>query len=262
MIRDIVDKAQHKKAMDLYNQIKAHYCENSDAVEIIDTNQLQAIVASEYNCKDLTNLIENVKEVFDSPNVEIIKDGDSTTLAKTKCGDIDIIVKRYNLNKTKKYISRQFGITRAMNSWLKAHLLGQLGFNSPTPIAMVQRKKIGLINLECFFIYKMEPGDIANNFFDEKYSSITKFNLVTKLSNIVKKLHKFGITHGDMKFQNFLISKRGIEIIDLDSMTLHGSLSLLHNHAIKKDRSRFLEDIESNSEYLDFAQEMLGLAKQ
>ena len=260
MIRDIVDKIQHKQAIDIYNKIKDHYCANSDAVEILEHKHLEAIVASEYFNDELTDLIKNVNDIFDNsdlPNVEIIKDGDSTTLAKTKCGDIDIIVKRYNLNKTKKYISRQFGITRAMNSWLKAHLLDSLGFNSPTPIAIIQKKKIGLINLECFFIYKMAPGDVASNFFNEKHSSESKFELASKLAGLIKKLHKFGITHGDMKFQNFLISRRGIEIIDLDSMTLHGNISLTHNHAIKKDRNRFLEDIQNSCDCFKIIKSLL-----
>ena len=58
---------------------------------------------------------------------------------------------------------------------------------------------------------------------------------------ILRKLEEAGVSHGDLKASNFLLTGEGAAIIDLDSMTEH-SLYRLKEQARIRDRARFMRN--------------------
>ena len=63
--------------------------------------------------------------------------------------------------------------------------------------------------------------------------------------NILHKLSESQISHGDLKATNFLMSKSGPVMIDLDAMREHKN-SQQFARAFKKDLERFMENWRDN----------------
>ena len=65
------------------------------------------------------------------------------------------------------------------------------------------------------------------------------------IAELLKNLSQAGVTHGDLKASNFLLSEEGAVIIDLDSMKEHVD-HRRRTQAEKKDLERFMKNWESN----------------
>jgi tRNA A-37 threonylcarbamoyl transferase component Bud32 len=75
-----------------------------------------------------------------------------------------------------------------------------------------------------YIVNEKSSGDTICNLVDTKRIPADEWPaVVAKTGNILTKLHLRGITHGDIKPTNILLSNGDIELIDLDSMRIHWS---------------------------------------
>ena len=60
---------------------------------------------------------------------------------------------------------------------------------------------------------------------------------------IIARYYRAGISHGDMKANNFIVTDAGVTIIDLDPMRAHRRRAALEK-ALRRDIERFLQNFE------------------
>ena len=73
-------------------------------------------------------------------NGVLIKDGNSATIARVEVDCQQWVIKRYNIKNFWHWLKRCWRPSRAAVSWRNAHLLEQLGIETPAPIAMLEQR--------------------------------------------------------------------------------------------------------------------------
>ena len=193
-------------------------CERS-----MDSDDMRAFLA------DLDSAIENG---------QLLKDGNTATVALVDSPVGRIVVKRYNIKNVLHRLSRLFRKSRAWVSWANSHRLEFLGIKTVRPIALVE-ERLGPLRSRAYFVSEYVEGPDASMLDAERDDQMQS------IAEIIQNLSRAGVTHGDLKASNFLLSDDGAVIIDLDSMTEHVD-GRQRSRAEKKDRERFMKNWESN----------------
>ena len=185
-----------------------------------------------------TTSLENFLIDLDSKIAKgkIIKDGNTTTVALVRTDFGSFVIKRYNIKGAFHWASRIFRNTRASKSWRNSHLLRLLGIRTPSPVALVENR-LGPLRGVSYFISEYCLGFGAEKLLDKKSFQKESAWLVELLERLSKDL----LIHGDLKMTNFLIEEKSASIIDLDAMFQAGSLNS-YNRAKKKDMARFMKN--------------------
>ena len=176
---------------------------------------------------------------------ELLKDGNSTTVALVHLGNRSFVVKRYNVKSFWHGLRRLFRKTRAWQSWGNAHRMDFLGIPALNPVAMVE-SRWGPVRKTAYLITDyidapdmlewIQAGSIVEG--DELEKSKHELEAVV---DVIKELSEVQVSHGDLKATNFLMSESGPILIDLDGMQDHGSYRGFEQ-AFKRDLIRFMDN--------------------
>lgn len=151
----------------------------------------------------------------------LYKSDGTSTVASADMDDSHWVIKRYNhkgLGTTLKLLLRP---SRAERAFYKGLVLRNLGIKTPRPLLYAVRYRHGLPYCS-YIVNERSEGDTLCNLFDSKQVSAGEWPaLVARIGDLLARLHARGITHGDIKPTNILLSHGEIEIIDLDAMRLH-----------------------------------------
>lgn len=169
---------------------------------------------------------------------ELLKDGNSATVAKVIVGDRTLVIKRFNLKSFWHFLKRCWRPSRAANAWRFGRLLELIGVPTPKVLGFVE-KRLGLLRRQAYLItewtmaeelsrrYPTEPPDGA---------------LAKQIDDIFSLLSKYRLHHGDLKASNLLMDESAnIELIDLDSMGQSKAFNVFLKHH-KADRQRYLDN--------------------
>jgi len=174
----------------------------------------------------------------------VLKEGATTYVSRLGWNGSNVVVKRYNHMGVIHSLRHTIKKSRARRSWLHAHRLRILEIATPKPLAYIEQRK-GLLLWKSYLVTEYAEGqrlhDILrdNNVTQDKRSRITQ-----QVSDLLDKLGKYRITHGDLKHTNILVTDSGLTITDLDGMKAH-KWDLLYQCRAKKDLRRFgeVEDV-------------------
>lgn len=167
----------------------------------------------------------------------LLKDGNTATVALVDSPIGPLVVKRYNIKHFWHGVTRLFRKSRAWISWANSHRLEFLGIKTVSPVALVE-ERFGPLRSRAYFVTEYIEAPDASTL-DEP-----RDDQVYSIVELLKNLSEAGVTHGDLKASNFLLSDEGAVIIDLDSMMEHGDRRQ-RSRAEKKDRERFMKNWES-----------------
>ncbi len=187
-------------------------------------------------------------ELLDDPDKyiqegEILKDGNSATVAKVSVANRDLVVKRYNIKSFSHALLRAFRKTRAWNSWENSYHMEFLGIPSLKPLAMIERR-IGPLRSTAYFVTEYIEGPDALDYLrTNKYAD----GEPEALANLLQYLSTSQISHGDLKATNFLMGSNGPVIIDLDAMRQLKDPAQFEK-AFNKDIDRFMKNWEDQPE--------------
>lgn len=172
---------------------------------------------------------------------QLLKDGNSATVAKVKLGDKAYVVKRYNLKSLVHWMARFWRPSRAWASWRNAQLLCFYGIGTPKPVAMLEQR-CGALRGKAYFITEHLAADNASKYVEKlKDEPQVLENLAEQFADLFDAMKLLRLSHGDFKATNFLLDKGALSVIDLDSMALHSTLQS-HQKAFAKDQQRFMKN--------------------
>ena len=166
----------------------------------------------------------------------MLKDGRTSTVVRVSAGDLDCVVKRYNLKNLRHALSRCWRPSRAWHSWRAGHLLRHLGVATPEPLAVLE-ERFGFLRRRAFLVTRHCAGRSLLDHLDA--SCAPSAEEAEALLEFFRALHLMGIEHGDLKATNLLWHEGRIWVIDLDAVRQHDSRKT-YARAWRRDRSRFL----------------------
>jgi tRNA A-37 threonylcarbamoyl transferase component Bud32 len=175
---------------------------------------------------------------------EILKSGRSATVAKICFAGKAYAVKRYNKKSNYHRLARSLKESRAAVSWRNGHLLRFNGLPTAKPILMLEQR-LGKMRFGSYIITEYIPGEHAANYFSRDDQSDEAKMIAEEVAGLVGKLHKSGISHGDLKSHNIWIAENRPILIDLDGMR-RNKYEIQHERLVKEDWLRLHRDLGSS----------------
>jgi tRNA A-37 threonylcarbamoyl transferase component Bud32 len=172
---------------------------------------------------------------------DIIKEGNTCTVALSTIDGLNVVIKRYNIKTFWHGVSRAIRQTRASLSWANAHRLILLGLATAQPIALIETRIWGL-KREAYFLSEYVDAPDMKVFFHQISGGSLRAHAIRQLVELFYRLYLLNITHGDMKASNVKVLSDGQPLlIDLDSMRQH-RYDFLANRAHARDIKRFMQN--------------------
>jgi tRNA A-37 threonylcarbamoyl transferase component Bud32 len=96
-----------------------------------------------------------------------------------------------------------------------------LNIDTPKPVAYIEKYK-GLLVWSSYIVTEFVQGQNLHYFLrDENIAKEQKAKTCRRVGELLDKLNKFRISHGDLKLSNIIIAESGPKLIDLDGMAVH-----------------------------------------
>ena len=151
----------------------------------------------------------------------LLKDGNTSTVGLVQVGDQRFVVKRYNIKNAWHALKRCLRPSRAWISWRNAHRLASLGICAPRPILFLE-KRWGPFRSTAYFMTEYVDGiDAFHLMHSQGTKEISQERLAKLFAELLQSFADARISHGDLKATNFILSKGGIFVVDLDAMREH-----------------------------------------
>jgi len=200
----------------------------------------------EFNVYDRSFDGEDVRQILQDPDAcieagEIIKQGNTCTVASVESELGTLIIKRYNIKNSWHAMRRALAQTRASISWRNAHRLQLYQITSAQPVALLERC-FGPVHFQSYFVMGEVKGPSCWEYFEDPAVSMhDKENVAVGISDLFELLRFHKISHGDMKATNLIINNYQPILLDLDAMREHTS-SFTFKKAHASDMQRFLQN--------------------
>jgi tRNA A-37 threonylcarbamoyl transferase component Bud32 len=169
---------------------------------------------------------------------QLLKNGNTCTVARVDIGGRALVVKRYNLKSVSHALSRFWRPSRAWHSWVAGHRLAFYGICTPAPLALLE-ERAGPLRGRAFLVTEYCAGaSLLQHLSADREPGEAEADAI---KDLFAKLFRLKISHGDMKASNLLWHDRQLALIDLDSMVQPSN----HNTFVRdwrRDRERFLKN--------------------
>ena len=167
--------------------------------------------------------------------MEAVKQGNSATLVRTRA-DGGVIIKRYNIKSVSKALRRLlWPMPRYRRAWMSGQLMTFLDLPTAQPLALVEEKR-PLLPSVAYLVMEDLGGKDLDLEVAERGLSQARAAEVARLFLLLKRA---GLTHGDSKASNFVVSDERVFLVDLDAMRLGTA-------QFDKDVERFLANWEGD----------------
>lgn len=212
-----------------------------DCTEIRCENHWSGFLAVRRDEEDehLRDLLKHIDRYI--AGAELLKDGNSSTVARVQLVGRCVVVKRYNIKDWRHRLSRFWRPTRAQRSWINAHHLRFLGIATPPPIAYLERRA-GPLRGVAYYVSARVAGETLAT----KLQGNAVPEIMAPVARLLRQLFHAQIAHGDMKASNILCYPGRPHLVDLDAMNwLPDKRRFLKRY--RKDRQRFLDNWPKDS---------------
>jgi tRNA A-37 threonylcarbamoyl transferase component Bud32 len=175
-----------------------------------------------------SGFIEKIDSLMDKG--QIIKNDNTTSVSRVEYNSKDIIIKRYNHKGIIHSIRHTIKKSRAHRGWRYANRLRELNIATAKPLAYIEQRK-GFFIWKSYFVteYLLQDSNIAEK---------EKLKKIKQVLELVDKIGRFKISHGDLKHTNILITDNGPVLIDLDGIKFH-KLNCCYRMKRARDLKRF-----------------------
>jgi hypothetical protein len=158
------------------------------------------------------------------------------------------VIKRYNLKGPWHALRRALKPTaRFRRAWLNGQRLQFLDIPTARPLALVERRFGPLRGVAYLVMEDLGDRDLG---IEVAVGGLTEVRLA-QVAALFRALGAAGLTHGDTKASNFLVTADGVAVIDLDAMHSSVNKSLVNKRSVNKssvsehpDLTRFLANFD------------------
>jgi tRNA A-37 threonylcarbamoyl transferase component Bud32 len=168
----------------------------------------------------------------------------ATDKVMVEINNSEYFFKRFNDQGWRYRLKNIFRRSRAEKSWRAAWLLNDQNIPTPQPSIFLEERLWGLLHRSYILIPNLEGGKSLLEFWPLLDREEQKESLF-QLAEIIGKMHRTGILHGDLNWRNILLCRDGPNLrfflVDLDGYSLSNKFS---GKLADKDIAHFLRDID------------------
>jgi tRNA A-37 threonylcarbamoyl transferase component Bud32 len=174
---------------------------------------------------------------------QLLKDGNSATVVKTRIAGREVVIKRYNIKSIWHFFERCWRPSRAANAWRQGNLLALLGIATPAVLGFMEQR-YGPLRGKAYLVSEYVAATELAQAYSENQPTDTTLSQIKRIFNLMR---AYRLSHGDMKASNLLLTATGqVELIDLDAMREH-RFKWTFQRAFKRDQKRFLKNWQNTA---------------
>jgi tRNA A-37 threonylcarbamoyl transferase component Bud32 len=171
---------------------------------------------------------------------EILKAGNTTTVALVTIDGRKYVLKRYNIKGLVHGLRRMVKASRASRSWQAGLLLEMLGVATAKPLMMLERRVLWMIRRESYILFEYIEGDtVPQVLASEKLTPQLREGIFSNFQRFFELMRQYRFSHGDLKATNFIYNNDRLIVLDLDATQRHRDW-ISFNRAFTKDLHRFV----------------------
>ncbi|WP_313741630.1 lipopolysaccharide kinase InaA family protein [Pseudomonas sp.] len=205
-------------------------------------SKLQAIRRSEVDA--LLPVLQQADTLVDQGH--LYKTGGAASVARVELGARKLVIKRYNIKNAAHWLKRFWRPSRAWHSWIEGQRLAFLDIATPRPLAVLERRMLGLRGRAYLITEYVDGADLTECFAPYVDDGQAPQAQVDALVSLMRQLIRERISHGDFKGHNLFWVDSRWSLIDLDAMCQHATQrSFVAAYA--RDRARLLRNWPSGS---------------
>jgi tRNA A-37 threonylcarbamoyl transferase component Bud32 len=168
---------------------------------------------------DIDKFVREIDDLMQSG--QILKNGNTCFVSRISVGGKEVVVKRYNHKGIIHSLRHTIKRSRARRSWLHAHRLEMLGIATPKPLAYIEERR-GLLVWKSYILTEHVEGQKFCDLVEERnVTEGERSTAIDQVREMLERLAKYRITHGDLKHSNILVTDKGPVLTDVDGMKVH-----------------------------------------
>lgn len=181
-----------------------------------------------------------------SADAELLKGGNTCTVARAHLAGLDVVIKRYNIKSFWHGLGRAFRPSRAARSWANAFRLTLLEIATAKPVALLEKRLFGMRRV-AYFVMEHVDAPNAMEFFAAETDGPRRIEAAQNIARLFYRLCLLNLEHGDCKATNIKIVGCEPVLIDLDSMR-HYRCRWLFSRRHVRDLRRFMRNWQHQPE--------------
>ena len=162
-----------------------------------------------YAGPEFLSLLAEPRKLLEASGAEVLLEGRNRVVAMktalSSAGPADIVIKKFRLRGINKLKSLVLP-SKAAKAWCGARSLREAGFDTPSPIAFLEKRKGGFVEQGYFVAERVFGGREIRRLFRES-SEETLRPLLAALAETLFRLHEKGILHRDLSDGNVLVKE-------------------------------------------------------
>ena len=172
------------------------------------------------------------KIICEFKNLETLYQDHEQSIRLVNLQDHGLVVRKYPYQKPRLLPQHLFTRSPATRYWLNAHRLSLLNIPTPKPIALIEQTR-GKHILETYVFTEHTTSRNSYDFLsDNEISDKLKTTVARQIIEMLDRLKTHKITHGNLGFENILVTDNGPLLTNLDRMKVHG---LITTHPTPKE---------------------------
>ncbi|KEZ72028.1 MULTISPECIES: lipopolysaccharide kinase InaA family protein [Pseudomonas] len=176
----------------------------------------------------------------------LYKTGGAASVGRVEINGRPLVIKRYNIKNFSHWLKRFWRPSRAWHSWREGNRLMFLGIATPKPLAVQEKRFLGLRSKAWLVTEFINGPDIIERFAPYVENGDAPEVELLALDRLFAQLIQARISHGDFKGHNLFWHVDRWAMIDLDAMQQHSSKSSFAA-AYARDRARFMRNWPTHS---------------
>ncbi|WP_122335886.1 lipopolysaccharide kinase InaA family protein [Pseudomonas coronafaciens] len=176
----------------------------------------------------------------------LYKTGGAASVGRVEINGRPLVIKRYNIKSFSHWLKRFWRPSRAWHSWREGNRLMFLGIATPKPLAVQEKRFLGLRSKAWLVTEFIDGPDIIERFAPYVENGDAPEVELLALDRLFAQLIQARISHGDFKGHNLFWHVDRWAMIDLDAMQQHSSQSSFAA-AYARDRARFMRNWPTQS---------------
>lgn len=213
---------------------------STTALRQVKTRNRFAVYDRAIHCEAIDALIANPDSLL--VNAQMLKQGNSSTVAIVEFNGNDYVLKRYNIKSFTHGLKRLFTVSRAHKSWRNTAMLEMLGIDTPHAYVMIEERLLWWFRRRAWFLSEHIKGTNLLELAQQDHAEERiPANFVDKFKHLLSVFRDYRISHGDMKASNFILQDDKLYVLDLDAMQRYKSKDAFIN-LMQKDRERFSQN--------------------
>jgi tRNA A-37 threonylcarbamoyl transferase component Bud32 len=224
----------HQQALQCLGNNGKFVSEQRDGFRIFRKKTSEAEAALQY-------LLPNPDQVF--VKAHILKPGSRTHAGVVEIGGVKYVLKRYNCRGWGYRIGNAFRRSRAVRTWLVNWEYLVRGVPVPEPLLCLEERRCRLLERSYILMEFVENTCSLRDRWGQ-LGETEKVRFGEFFGNLLGKMHRVGMLHGDLKWDNILVaqepSMETARLVDLDGSS---TMTQFSRARAQNDFARFLKDL-------------------